>query len=431
MTRPGDEVPPILVARRRRDRATDWDGARSWFGGLPQLGTVPWPRGADGRALPFGAQIDCADLDGLVPAGLLPEAGALAFFLDRGAVVYVPPGSDRTPTPPPPFAVPAYEPNRDLFPRAGSPWVVPTFPYWPVALTPIATDPLDPSLDEDARHDARWAALASAVAAQVEKRAYFLGAQAAYAALGDGSRPFWWHGVHAYLVQTRIALHHADTSVAAHKPYLERARAEVRRLTPGFTLARLWRGPPTDPALVKAETELAKQADRAADLQRQIADLPAFIAEAERFCAGRDPWARLDPESVVAFTALMARGHATFPDLLRYAVMRDPSDLAVETIKAMMTGPPEAFAALPCEIRALINQGYRQPTDTWHQMFGPGTCIQDAADAYSDHHMLLQLMYDDMLAWRFGDMGVAQFWIHPADLAARRWEKAFLTFECH
>ena len=431
MVVPVSGVNPVLVARRRRDSAADWDGARSWFGGLPQLGGQAWPVGKDGRALPFGAQIACADLHGLVPDGLLPEAGALAFFLDSGAVIHVPAGSDHAPTPPPPFAVPAYELERDIFPRKASPWVKTTFPYWPVEILPIAAAPVDPDLDEDDRHEARWAALAAAVIAQVEKRQYFLGATAAYGALPEGERPFWWHSVQTYLVQTRIALFHAGSSVAAQKPYLDRARAEVDRLTPRFSLMGLFREPPKDPALQKAQDELTKQALRAAEIQRQIDALPAFSAEVERFCAGRDPWTRLGADAFAAFQALMKRGRKEVGDILRYSTARTPEDLAVETMKAMFTGPPEAFAALPGEIRDLINQSYRQPTDTWHQMFGPGVNIQDAADAYGDHHLLLQLMYDDMVAWRFGDMGAAQFWIRPEDLAARRWDKVVLTYECH
>ena len=34
--------------------------------------------------------------------------------------------------------------------------------------------------------------------------------------------------------------------------------------------------------------------------------------------------------------------------------------------------------------------------------------------------MLLQLTHDDMMHWRFGDNGICQFWISPADLAVRK-----------
>ena len=38
---------------------------------------------------------------------------------------------------------------------------------------------------------------------------------------------------------------------------------------------------------------------------------------------------------------------------------------------------------------------------------------------------------DDALGWSFGDSGVLQYWIYPADLAARRFENAILTIESH
>ena len=43
--------------------------------------------------------------------------------------------------------------------------------------------------------------------------------------------------------------------------------------------------------------------------------------------------------------------------------------------------------------------------------------------------MLLQLAYDDMMGWQFGDMGAFQFWIPPADLAAGRWKAVRVIFE--
>jgi len=41
------------------------------------------------------------------------------------------------------------------------------------------------------------------------------------------------------------------------------------------------------------------------------------------------------------------------------------------------------------------------------------------------------MTHDDMMHWRFGDNGIYQFWISPADLAVRNWGSAKMTFECH
>jgi uncharacterized protein YwqG len=63
-------------------------------------------------------------------------------------------------------------------------------------------------------------------------------------------------------------------------------------------------------------------------------------------------------------------------------------------------------------------------------MFGLGSAIQTALYDHEDDVLLLQLRYDDMMEWRFGDMGAFQFWISPEDLAEQRWDRVTMTFEC-
>jgi uncharacterized protein YwqG len=65
-------------------------------------------------------------------------------------------------------------------------------------------------------------------------------------------------------------------------------------------------------------------------------------------------------------------------------------------------------------------------------MFGRGVDIQGNAAAENEGNLLLlQLMYDDMIGWQFGDMGAYQFWISPDDLLRGNWNGVGLTFECH
>ncbi len=69
-----------------------------------------------------------------------------------------------------------------------------------------------------------------------------------------------------------------------------------------------------------------------------------------------------------------------------------------------------------------------------HQMLGKGDVVQTAADVMGQEEgyiLLLQLSPDEALGWSFGDSGVLQYWIHPADLAARRFENSILTIESH
>jgi hypothetical protein len=80
----------------------------------------------------------------------------------------------------------------------------------------------------------------------------------------------------------------------------------------------------------------------------------------------------------------------------------------------------------------VIDTQYLLPTQGWHQMFGRGVDIHgNAACENEGNVMLLQLVYDDMLHWRFGDMGAYQFWIPPDALAAGDWAAARVTFEAH
>jgi hypothetical protein len=96
------------------------------------------------------------------------------------------------------------------------------------------------------------------------------------------------------------------------------------------------------------------------------------------------------------------------------------------------TGDDAAFNAMPTPIRNEVGARCRLPSQGWHQTFGLGVDIQgNAAVENEGNHLLLQLMYDDMVAWRFGDMGAFQFWISPGDLSARNWSGVKLTFECH
>ncbi len=67
-----------------------------------------------------------------------------------------------------------------------------------------------------------------------------------------------------------------------------------------------------------------------------------------------------------------------------------------------------------------------------HQMLGVGRDIQGSVGYLGQSQiMLMQLSPDKGLDWHFGDVGVLQYWIAPADLAALRFDRVVATFECH
>lgn len=113
---------------------------------------------------------------------------------------------------------------------------------------------------------------------------------------------------------------------------------------------------------------------------------------------------------------------------------------AVEGAEAALADPA-ARAQLPDAVVEAVRYRHavlRDPPFTregryhQHQMLGRGDVIQVAADTMAAGHiLLLQLRPDQALDWRMGDNGALQYWIHPADLAARRFENTVLTFESH
>lgn len=424
---------PVVVSRVPRLDEAAWAGARSWFGGTPQLGALAWPRGQkNGKPLPFAAQIDLAELAAASPSGL-PSEGSLAFFLDEGAVVFVPKGSPRAPSEPPPDAIFATEPCGDIFPQNPSPHARQSFPRWPVEFTRLNVRADVPAEDDEEAREALEAAMAAAVSKRFQRRDYHLSARDAYKQIGDGAPPVWRHTAQAYAKHLRIAQFHAGDIARARQPSLDYARADVARLTPKKTVSIFGkRGAEPDEALKKALNDLARFEAADAAYRRQLADFPALIKAADDLAQGADPFALLSRAESEAFRALFMRGRKEFEDLVRFRTPFSVEDVVTGTLLAMATGDARAYAAMPTPIRDLINQRYLLPTGGWHQMFGPGIDIQGhAVSANANNLLLLQLTYDDMIDWRFGDNGVYQFWISPGDLAAGNWAGAGLTFECH
>lgn len=65
------------------------------------------------------------------------------------------------------------------------------------------------------------------------------------------------------------------------------------------------------------------------------------------------------------------------------------------------------------------------------QMFGKGYVLQSAAVEHDDKVLLLQIERVSGIDLDYPSGGITQCWIEPADLAAGRFEKAFMTFECN
>lgn len=383
-------VQPIPLVRRPRETGASWAEAESWFGGLPKLGAIEWPRGADGRPLPFAAQIGLAGIHGARPDNPLPSGGSLAFFLGEGAVIHVPEGVGQF-SPAPQDLPPAYEEGGYPFPETPTALARSLFPFWPadpLALT-LPEDLRDPR--EEARHEDIREAMATAIAAEVPRRRYDFGVGGLPEGTWSGPVPVWWHGVDHLIQQLQVSLAQSAEMAGRH----------------------------------------GDRPEKIAAIEAQSGGLPALINALRGFTEDRDPWATLTEEERDVFAEALANAWQQFPDLLRYSAPRRIEDLAAVSLRAMMTGDAAAFAAMPDNVRDLLNRDYRLPVHGLPQMFGLAMCVQNALYSHLDDVLLLQLPYDDMMEWRFGDKGAYQFWISPEDLAERRWDAAKLTFECH
>lgn len=440
--------PTLIISRRPRHFGESWNDARSWFGGKPQLGEQAWPR-AGARQTPFYfvAQIDLAEVarevqrfGELTP---LPD-GALAFFIgvgddgyDTGAVVHVPRSQLGNSTEPPEDAPAVLIPGRGIFPDTFDREAPRLFPYWPVEITAVEVEPVlesDPDdEDEEEQYEKESAALCVAVARHFFRRQYFLNADHVYGLLGgDAPRMFWWHSAQYYAAGLQRALHSLPQYIADRRRNLEAARIGLENLrSTGLLSASVFRSKEASEDVKRAEDYVVRLQTKLAELELLLPDFESFVQDVDDWARGKDPWQFMPPEAVEVLSSTIERGRKVFGEFTGSYAPRYLDPLETETLLALATADDRAYATMPEELRTLINTQYLLPSSNWHQMFGRGVDIQgNAAIENEGNVMLLQLVYDDMLHWDFGDMGAYQFWIPPDDLAKGNWAAVRLTFEC-
>lgn len=403
---------PVMLIRKPRQRERDWFADSSWLGGLPRLGDRAWPRDTTGAPLPFAAQIDLADLANATPGALLPTAGSLAFFLGTGAVVAVSDGPNDF-TDPPADLPPAFDEGGRPFPATTSRLSRWFFPLWPVDLVGL-------DLPQDAV-DGDEAAVADAMETQIQRHAALRDHPFYAVGVGAPVEALWWHSVIHLADQLQEAL------AACAQPIADRRAALERQLA---TLKQLQADPAADPDVLEDAQDTAEYlAEALEDTQAQCAALPSMVDALEGFIAGREPWVQLTAEELEVVRDILAEVHERFGEIVRGHVPGSLAQLATLTVRAMVSGPPEALAALPDAVLERLNAEYRLPPLAQHQMFGPPVDTQAARLDHREDILLLQLAYDDLMEWNWGEAAVFQFWISPEDAAAGNWQAARLTFE--
>lgn len=378
--------------------------ARSFFGGLPKLPpTLPWPaKVVEGRYrhLTFIAQIDLAEIPPLADSPL-PASGSLYFFVDLSrewleegdaAVLWQEQPASSLEECQPPLLV------QD---RAGHPW------FWlePGELTPhpsgkypIQFVPFrshrDYLIDPNAKHFPahRYAAIHSKLQSRSLEAA--LGPATTSEnewifAPDDDDWPFAWavieHGVRALAASLERACDDAKD------PYDAAERCESI-----LAVAQRWR----QSADTKEPLGTPDSATRAA-FRSQWLEWQDGVAEVAEDCGLEG--IRLD-------------------SLLREAV-RLTCCLCEER--------QASLERVPGKYRPATSARAERPVSL-HQMLGYGEAVQSTPIDRADQVLLLQVKSDLYLEWwpDAEPFGVIQFWIDPEDLAARRFDKVSVTFDC-
>lgn len=158
-----------------------------------------------------------------------------------------------------------------------------------------------------------------------------------------------------------------------------------------------------------------------------------FAAEVKDWVEAHDPWERMAPEDIAAFERYVRRVQKEYLGYLG-SVAYFMSDVENDMLLTMATADDErTYRLLPAVARDRLDNGFRTALSGRHQLFGTGSDIQGGASWQIglERRLLLQLAYDDLQRWRFGDVGVIQFWMSPFNLMTRRWHTAHILMEGH
>ena len=248
-------------------------------------------------------------------------------------------------------------------------------------------------------------------------------------------RPQWWFMAVHYAKRLQEAARLGVPNATKHRlNNIAAYRKRINELQPKDALAIFRRiTSPKSGDVTKLEAEIAKVETEIAKLGQLEVTFKQFVDEASNWARDRDPWSLMQPDDVAQLDAQMERAREEFRDFAVSYLPAQRKELETLALVTMASADAWGYAALPEPVRTLINREYLLPTGGWHQMFGRGVEIQGNSSAMREqgYIMLLQLTHDDLMHWDFGDNGVYQFWISPADLAKRNWESAKMTFECH
>ena len=248
-------------------------------------------------------------------------------------------------------------------------------------------------------------------------------------------RPQWWFmAVHVTKRLQEAIRFSVPNATKFRQNNIAAYRKRIAELQPKDALAVFRRiTTPKSADVTKLEAEIAKIKVELAKLGQLEAAFKLFVEETGNWARDRDPWSLMQLADVEQLDARMKRAREEFRDFAAYYIPNRHVDLETHALVTMASADAQGYAALPEAVRTLIDRDYLLPPGVWHQMFGKGVEIQGGSSAMREdgYIMLLQLTHDDLMQWSFGDNGVYQFWISPADLTKQNWAAVKVTFECH
>jgi uncharacterized protein DUF1963 len=402
----------------------------TYFGGRPQLpGGLAWPTvttGGVAYALNFLGQVDLSDVARVLPNAPLPGEGVLYFFLDTSLitdgglqdwtfekgrpwrVLFAPHSS--------PSATPAAAP-RDRIPCFGVP-----FENVPDLRVTYPGPPWELNWTQHVRWRQRYYAFEfpriAVKARRFESSPHGTPSGVKAERLQRAFGPPVPHIIHPQHTASRGQLWRPDAGFPATRIYLEIAAGGLLKATLGpFGDQRLQ-------TLGKPHVDALK-------------GLLAGIGEASLFAATsteeRSRINRILDDLVHADDGTAYKLNEVLRDAYVWGTV-----LSLTHSRAAAQTVPEPLVKIPQSLFAPFRRAGFQADKldridtTLHQMLGNGAEVQgQAAERQESHVLLMQFDTDKSLGWMFGDMGNAQFWITPDDLAARRFERVTCTVEGH
>lgn len=436
-----EEPPSLIIARRERLIGDDgWFEAKSWIGGVPKLGGQSWPRANNNKPLHFLAQLDLSEIEA---AGrgrtALPTEGAFAFFVgfvadDRlsGRILHVK-SPDTSATTVPLDLGSVEDIGCDPFVDTENLYGPRHFPFWPVEFRQLPAIPRA-SVDDEEAMERVLRLQTEAINQLYQRRTYSFKASYESEKSALGEAPLFW--LAALMFAERVPRMRAK--VAAQRTrgegYVKTSRARLDALEKGLP-PPVGQGPFGDLAKERANSEnwMATGRKSIAEADAHAAAVDAYVAKVAEIVKPTDPWELISSEDIAGLGGLFGEAHSReFKSFSRYILPTDWREYATDAIKLMAAGPKEAYARLPAGWRDLINTRYRLPIDYPHLMFGVGANIQgNEMFEHPEMRMVLQIGFDDMMYWPFGDNGAYHFWMPVDALRTGDVSKARITFESH